>query len=172
MSTPCSAVYDVFFDLIEEDRDFFNYYEATDEESYMLALQRAKALLRDAAVRVQMECECADIDFTDTYTEGEGRKQEEFFTADLTSAEIDLLANLMYEGYLKRDMSKLRAFQHQYTPSDLQVFSPANDRKTFLAMYNAVVEENRVKLDRYARKDRTTGKLRSIDYTSYETEES
>ena len=57
MSTPCESVYDVFFDLIEEDRDFFNYYEATDEESYMLALQRAKALLRDAAIRMQMECD-------------------------------------------------------------------------------------------------------------------
>lgn len=99
MSTPCESVYDVFFDLIEEDRDFFNYYEATDEESYMLALQRAKALLRDAAIRMQMECD-AEIDFTDTYTEGEGRKQKEFFTADLTPFEIDLLANLMYEGYL------------------------------------------------------------------------
>ena len=171
MSTPCESVYDVFFDLIEEDRDFFNYYEATDEESYMLALQRAKALLRDAAIRMQMECD-AEIDFTDTYTESEGRKQKEFFTADLTPFEIDLLANLMYEGYLKRDVSKLRAFQHQYTPSDLQVFSPANDRKTFMAMYNTVVEENKVKLDRYARRDRTTGKQRSIDYTSYETEES
>lgn len=171
MSTPCSKVYDVFFDLIEEDRDFFNYYEATDEESYMLALQRAQALLRDAAIRLNMECE-ADVDFTDTYTEGEGRKQEEYFTADLNATEIDLLANLMYEGYLKRDISKLRAFQHQYTPSDLQVFSPANDRKTFMAMYNTVVEENKTKLDRYSRKDRDTGKSRSIDYTSYETEES
>lgn len=118
-----------------------------------------------------MECE-ADVDFTDTYTEGQGRKQEEFFTADLNTVEIDLLANLMYEGYLKRDISKLRAFQHQYTPSDLQVFSPANDRKTFMAMYNTVVEENKTKIDRYARKDRDTGKSRSIDYTSYETEDS
>lgn len=40
-----------------------------------------------------------------------------------------------------------------------------------MAMYNTVVEENKVKLDRYARRDRTTGKQRSIDYTSYETEE-
>ncbi len=128
-------------------------------------------MLRDAAVRIQMECD-TDIDFTDTYTEGEGRKEKEYFTADLNPAEIDLLANLMYEGYLKRDVSKLRAFQHQYTPSDLQVFSPANDRKTFMTMYNTVVEENKVKLDRYMRKDRRTGQQKTIDYTSYETEES
>ena len=121
-------------------------------------------MLRDAAIRIQMECD-TDIDFTDTYTEGEGRKEKEYFTADL-------LANLMYEGYLKRDVSKLRAFQHQYTPSDLQVFSPANDRKTFMSMYNTVVEENKVKLDRYMRKDRRTGQQKTIDYTSYETEES
>lgn len=170
MSTPCDLVYNAFFDMIEEDRDFFNYYEATDEESYMLALQRAKSLLREAVTRVQMECD-TDIDFTDTYSEGEGRKQEDFFTADLTLAEIDLLANLMFEGYLKRDMAKLRAFQHQYTPSDLQVFSPATDRKTFMEMYDTVVQENKVRLDRYARKDRVTGKSRRIDYTSYETEE-
>ena len=79
MSTPCESVYDVFFDLIEEDRDFFNYYEATDEESYMLALQRAKALLRDAAIRMQMECD-AEIDFTDTYTEGANKRSFSLLT--------------------------------------------------------------------------------------------
>ena len=58
MSTPFSSVTAVFFDLIEEDSTFFKYYNATDEESYRLAVQRAEALLRDAAVRVMMECEC------------------------------------------------------------------------------------------------------------------
>lgn len=53
-----------------------------------------------------MECEC-DIDFTGYQEDEEGNKQ---FVADLTVTEIDLIANLMYEGYLKRDVSKLRAF--------------------------------------------------------------
>lgn len=77
MSTPCESVYDVFFDLIEEDRDFFNYYEATDEESYMLALQRAKALLRDAAIRMQMECD-AEIDSLTPIRKAKGANKRSF----------------------------------------------------------------------------------------------
>lgn len=68
-------------------------------------------------------------------------------------------------------MSKLRAFQHAYTPSDLQVFSPANDRKTFMEMYQIVCEENKTRLDRYRRKDRLTGEVKGIDYASYDEEE-
>ena len=52
MPTPWSDVNEVFFDLVEEDSGFFNYYNATDEESYELAVQRANSLLRDAAIRV------------------------------------------------------------------------------------------------------------------------
>lgn len=114
-----------------------------------------------------MECEC-DIDFTGYQEDEEGNKQ---FVADLTVTEIDLIANLMYEGYLKRDVSKLRAFSQQYTPTDLQAFSPANDRKTFMEMYAVVVDENKVKLDRYKSKDRLTGETKGIDYASYDTEE-
>ena len=167
MSTPFSAVTAVFFDLIEEDSTFFKYYNATDEESYRLAVQRAEALLRDAAVRVMMECEC-DINFTEYQEDEDGNMQ---FVADLNAYETDLLANLMYEGYLKRDVSKLRAFSQQYTPTDLQAFSPANDRKTFMEMYSQICEENKVKLDRYKSKDRITGETKGIDYASYDTEE-
>lgn len=91
MPTPWSKVNEVFFDLVEEDSGFFQYYNATDEESYALAVQRANALLRDAAIRVQMECECA-IDFTDYYTDE--TTDETYFSEDLTPVEIDLLANL------------------------------------------------------------------------------
>lgn len=168
MPTPWSKVNEVFFDLVEEDSGFFQYYNATDEESYALAVQRANALLRDAAIRVQMECDC-DIDFTDYYTDEE--TDENYFAEDLTPIEIDLLANLQYEGYLKRDVSKLRAFQHAYTPSDLQVFSPSNDRKTFMEMYEVICEENKTRLDRYRRKDRLTGEVKGIDYASYDEEE-
>ena len=168
MPTPWSSINDVFFDLAEEDSTFFRYYNATDEESYELAVERANALLRDAAIRVQRECNC-DIDFTDYYVDEESG--EYYFTEDLTPNEIDLLANLQYEGYLKRDVSKLRAFQHNYTPSDLQVFSPANDRTTFMDMYNQIREENKDRLDDYKRKDRLTGEVKGIDYSSYDEED-
>lgn len=168
MSTPWSNVNEVFFDLVEEDSTFFHYYNATDEESYELAVERANALLRDAVVRVMRSCNC-DIDFSDYYLDE--LTDEMMFTEDLTQTEIDLLANLQYEGYLKRDVSKLRAFQHSYTPSDLQVFSPANDRKTFLEMYRQICEENKSRLDDYQRRDRLTGELKGINYSSYDEED-
>lgn len=168
MATAWTDINSVFFDLIEEDPGFFNYYNATDEESYILAEQRANSMLRDAANRVAMECDSGTT-FTDYYKDEE--TGEMYFTADLNASEIYLLANLQYEAYLRRDVAKLRAFQHQYTPSDLQVFSPANDRKTFMEMYKQIQEENKDRLDRYKSRDRLTGEVRGIDYSSYDTEE-
>lgn len=168
MSTAWSDINNVFFDLIEEDAGFFHYYNATDKESYALAVQRANSMLRDAAIRASLECDSGTL-FSDFFCDEE--TEEMYFTADLTPSEIDLLANLQYEAYLKRDVAKLRVFSHQYTPSDLQVFSPSNDRKTFMAMYEQVKEENRVRLDRYKSRDRLTGEVRAINYSSYDTEE-
>ncbi len=167
MPTPWSKVNEVFFELVEEDSGFFHYYNATDEESYALAVERANSLLRAAAARMMRSCNC-EIDFTDTYVDEES--EEIYFSADLTEEEINLLANLQYEGYLKRDMSKLKAFRHGFTPSDLQVFSPANDRKTFIEMYNTVCEENKTALDDYKRRDRLTNAPKGIDYLSFDEE--
>lgn len=167
MSTPWSDVYDSFFDLIEEDSTFFNYYNATDEESFNLACERAHSLLNGAIQRMYRECELEP----DFFLSSEDENGKLVFETDLTSIEIDLLANLMFEAYLKRDVAKLRAFSQQYTPTDLQVFSPANDRKTFMEMYSVVCEENKTALDRYKSKNRETGATRGIDYASYDEEE-
>ena len=167
MATPWSEINEKFFDLIEQDGTFFRYYNLTDAESSALAIQRANSLLKEAAVRIMMECEC-EIDFTDWYEDELG---EMLFTADLTEAEKDLLANLQYEAYLKRDVAKLKVFQQKYTPNDLQVFSPANDRKTFMAMYETVCEENKTRLDRYKSKSRSGFKTKYISYESYDAED-
>ena len=166
MSTPFSTVNAVFFDLIEEDSNFFNYYNATDEESYVLAVERANSLLMTAANRMTIECE-PDVDLLQYSQDALGAYS---FDVDLTVVEINLLANLQYEAYLKRDIAKLKAFSVNFTPTDLQVFSPANDRKTFMEMYNCVCDENKIMMDRYKSKDRLTNKSKYIDYASYDEE--
>lgn len=167
MATPWSEINEIFFDMVEEDSGFFNYFNVNDTEAYALAVQRANSMLKEAINHLMRECEC-EIDLYDYYEDQTG---EMFFTEDLTPTEINLLANLQYEAYLKRDVAKLRAFSHQYTPSDLQVFSPANDRKTFMEMYNVVCDENKLRIDRYKSKDRLTGENKMIDYTSYDDDE-
>lgn len=166
MATPWKNITDKFFDMIEEDADFFNYYNLSDGESMELALQRAKSMLKEAITRISFECD-SGVDFNDYY---EGDDGELYFTADITQNEENLLASLTYESFLRRDIAKLRAFSHKYTPSDLQVFSPANDRRTFMQMYDQICQENRLLLDRYKSKDRLTGAMKQIDYESYEDE--
>lgn len=166
MATPWQNITDQFFDMIEENVDFFNYYNLSDGESMYLASQRARSMLKEAITRMSLECD-SDIDFTDYYEDESG---EMYFTEDLTRTEEHLLASLTYEAFLRRDIAKLRAFSHKYTPTDLQVFSPANDRKTFMQMYADLCQENRLLLDRYKSKDRITGEMKQVDYASYNEE--
>jgi len=55
----------------------------------------------------------------------------------------------------------------QLSPTDLNVFSPANERATFISMYDQVRSESIRMLDDYASHDRVTGKLKTIDYEKY-----
>ena len=165
--TAFSQVYDKFYELVETDSNFFQYFDLNENEVRNLVHDRAKSYLMESLSVIFRNIEPEENFSFDDYD-----SELEEFNSDLTYDEIDMLAHLMLEQHFKREFGKLKAFSAQDLPTSLQVFSPANDRKTFMAMYNTVVEENKVKLDRYARRDRTTGKQRSIDYTSYETEES
>ena len=40
-----------------------------------------------------------------------------------------------------------------------------------MEMYNQIREENKDRLDDYKRKNRLTGEIRGIDYTSYDEED-
>lgn len=160
MSTLFSAAYDKFFNRIEKDKDFFIYNNVSTEDAIALANQRAKNYLIESASKIMMNCN-ADIDFNnydDTL---------ETFNVDLTTNELNLLAQLMFEQYLGRDFVKLKAFKTSFTPSDLNVFSPANERNTFISMYKFVQEQSEKMLDDYKSRDRITGALKSIDYSKY-----
>lgn len=163
MSTPWSKINAIFFDKIEEDGDFFDYYNMTAEESMALAEKRAESCLKEAAARLLLECDVDPSLFA--YNE-----EEKIFLEDLTDIEINLLASLQYEAYVARDVAKLKVWQVNFVPSDLNVFSPNEARKTFMEMYNAIKAENLNKLDKYKSKDRITNRLNMIDYSSYDEE--
>ena len=90
MATPFVTVIDRFFNRIEEDRDFFEYYSLSDGEAMQLANRRAMFYLRNAVDRMILEG-TPEIDFTDT---DEMLAQ---FSEDLTSREVFILASLTYE---------------------------------------------------------------------------
>ena len=136
------------------------YNNVSTEDAIALANQRANGYLTDSASKIMTNCN-ADIDFND-YDE-----LLETFNIDLTVNEIKLFGQLMFEQYLARDFVKLKAFKILFTVSDLNMFSPANERNTFMNMYVFVQSQSEKMLDDYKSRDRITGELKGINYSKY-----
>lgn len=160
MSTSFDPIFTVFFDKIENDSEFFNYYNLTNKEALELATSRAESYLKESIVKLTLKC-TPDIDFTDVNWE------TKVLNENLNLTEIDLLGNLMFEMYLHKTISKLKGLEVNFTPKDLQVFSPSNSRKTFMDMYNEIKRDNLKLIADYASVDRLTGKKKTINYSEY-----
>lgn len=160
MSTSFEKVINKFFRKIEKDREFFSYYNVSLEEAMQLAKEQANGYLLEAVEKLTDEC-VPDVDFFD-YDE-----ELQVFNFKLTEKEIGLLTDLMREVYFERDFVTLKAFKIAMTPSDLNQFSPASERKTFTDMVNGIKSENVGKISQYASVDRITGKKKLINYSQY-----
>lgn len=160
MSTSFEKVINKFFRKIEKDREFFSYYNVSLEDAMQLAKEQANGYLLEAVEKLTDEC-VPDIDFFD-YDE-----ELQVFNFKLTDKEIGLLTDLMREVYFERDFVTLKAFKIAMTPSDLNQFSPASERKTFTDMVNGIKSENVGKISQYASVDRVTGKKKLINYSQY-----
>lgn len=146
---------------IEKDKDFFSYYNVSVSEVQSLVMKQAIGYLYDAIDLLVSKCE-PDVDFYNYDTEMES------FNFELTQREIGLLASLMYEVYFERDEALLKAFKIRMTPSDLNQFSPANERASFENMLARIKAENRNDISRYISTDRKTGKRKTINYSQYD----
>lgn len=146
---------------IEKDRDFFAYYNVSVEEAQNVILEQATGFLYDAIDLLTSKCE-PDVDFYD-YDD-----KHMHFNFELTQREIGLLSSLMYEVYFERDEALLKAFKIRMTPSDLNQFSPANERASFESMLARIKAENTNKIAKYASTDRITGKRKTIDHSQFE----
>lgn len=160
MSTSFDPIFTVFFDKIENDSEFFNYYNLTNEEALELATSRAESYLKESIVKLTLKC-TPDINFNDVNWE------TKVLNEDLNLTEIDLLGNLMFEMYLHKDISRLKGLETNFTPKDLQVFSSSNSRKSFMDMYNEIKRDNLKLIADYASVDRLTGKKKTINYSEY-----
>ena len=160
MSTSFEKIINKFFRKIEKDREFFSYYNVTLEDAMQLAKEQANGYLLEAVEKLTDEC-VPDVDFF-YYDE-----ELKVFNFKLTEKEIGLLTDLMREVYFERDFVTLKAFKIAMTPSDLNQFSPASERKTFTDMVNGIKSENVGKISQYASVDRVTGKKKLINYSQY-----
>ena len=146
---------------IEKDKDFFAYYNLSVSEVQSLVMEQATGYLYDAIDLLTSKCEPP----VDMYNYDEELME---FNFELTQREIGLLASLMYEVYFERDEELLKAFKIRMTPSDLNQFSPANERKSFEDMLQRIKDENTNKIAKYVSTDRNTGKRKMIDHSQYD----
>nr|DAU73227.1 MAG TPA: Hemagglutinin HA2 Virus, GP2 Ectodomain, Post-Fusion [Caudoviricetes sp.] len=147
--------YTLFFDKIERDREFFMYNDIPCDKADEITKERAKSYLTSALSYLFLKCS-SDIDFMNYDF------KREVHNENLTNSEIDLIVSVMFEKYLERDISILKAQSNRFTTKDLNVFSPANERKTFMDMFKQIQDDNIKKIKDYEAIDRITGKLKSI----------
>lgn len=164
-TTPFENIYKRFYDRIEKDEKFFNYYNVSVSEAIYIAEQRAKNYLVESLDELSSIGDL-DVDFSD-YDDDVG----EVINFKLYPKEIKLIVEMMFLIYMKRDETLLHAMEVNFTPSDLTVFSPANERtsyRNFIADLTKSVDD---KIDEYKNRDRKTGKLKqTIDYSQYSEE--
>lgn len=151
--TAFSDVIQAFYHYIEQDVDFFSYFELDEEDSMEVAGQRAEVLLKEATSYL-----CNILVVENVYSTADG----DAFTEMLTNVEINLLVKAMFLCYLKRDLTTLRTFHGVMTSSDLNMYSPANERKTFVDMVEKFEDELRIEISEYQMRDRITGQFIQI----------
>ena len=89
----------------------------------------------------------------------------------LLPKEINLIVEMMFLKYMKRDEALLHAMEINFTPSDLSVFSPANERTSYRNFIRELTDAIEIKIDDYKNRDRFTNALKqTINYSEYSEE--
>mgnify|MGYP003277907021 CR=1 FL=1 len=160
-STNFEEIFERFYKRIEKDDEFFSYYNVSVSDAIQLAHERAKGCLLDA-LDILSSTSNLQVDFSDYDDE------IETINFKITKSERKLIVDLMFQVYMERDLPLLHAFKINYAPSDLSVFSPANERNSYEAFIERLKSDNEIALDDYKNRDRKTGKLKyMIDYPSF-----
>lgn len=163
-TTPFEKICKRFYDRIEKDEKFFNYYNVSVSEAISIAEQRAKNYLVESLDELS-SIGNLDADFSD-YDE-----EIETVNFKLYSKEIQLIVEIMFLTYMKRDETLLHAMEISFTPSDLTAFSPGNERTSYRNFITDLTKSVDDKIDEYKNRDRKTGKLKqTIDYSQYNGE--
>lgn len=154
--TAYSDVIGAFYHYIENDVDFFEYFDLDEDECMEVAGQRAGVLLEEAASYLCRKLIVESV-FSKVQKLDGSESNDMAFTETLNTMEINLLVKAMFLVYLQRDLTTLRTFHGVMTSSDLNMYSPANERKTFVAMVQQYEDSLKVEISEYQMYDRSTG---------------
>ena len=149
--TPYQEIYELFFDRIEKDVDFF-ISSLPEDELQMIINTRAKSLLVDAVVAFKSFGLREDIFQRDD--------ELEFFENILTDTEKKIIADLMVEHYIAKDaLVRIKNMDIYFGEKDVKLFIPPMVRKQLSDFHKDLKTENKTSVSNYKSRDRTTGKL-------------
>jgi len=161
MATECKEVCTRFFDLIEEDEDFFDGYGRSEDEQEILIQERAMSLLKDACAYLRRHCDL-DIDLKIATNADTGVTS---FATDLVDDERELLALVMRLKYYERKVARLGPVVMALSASEMKYApSPNAERTTYLALVKRAKDELDEEISYYSGRDRLTGAHKSIAY--------
>lgn len=159
--TSFDTILENFYNRIEKDEKFFNYYNVDINDAKIIATQRATNYLIESLNDLS-SLSNIEVDFSDYDTEIRS------INFQLVPKEINLLVEMMFLKYMKRDEALLHAMELNFTPSDLNVFSPANERTSYRNFIKELSQSVDCQIDDYKNRDRKTNALKQfIDYSEY-----
>lgn len=153
--TTYKEVFDKFVKRLKNDDDFLAYKNISEEEVEDLVKDHCVDLLNQAIGKIY-DIGKPDVDFYDK------DDKNETFNVVLFNQEIKLLVDLMYECYRAEDRNKMHFYELTFTSNELNVFSPAANRDSFLKMLNSIENTNMRNINNYLSRDRKTWKIKSI----------
>lgn len=159
--TDFNIILNKFYDRIEKDEDFFNYYNVKVSEAISIATRRSMNYLIESLDDLSSVGNL-QVDFSDYDSE----IMEINFK--LLPKEINIIVDMMFLKYMRRDEALLHAMEINFTPSDLTVFSPANERTSYRNFVKQLSDDLDIRIDDYKNRERLTGALRNtINYSDY-----
>lgn len=167
MGTPFSAVYNHFLGKITDDM----YLELTPQDTVKdLQIMILDALpgfefprinLYDFMIDVETkhDNEVNEKDFVIGYLETEENDapnvliDHSYFIANLTFEEIDILATLMLEAWVQRQVTSIENTRMKYSGSDFKMTSQANHLQKLLSLLSEIQRQSHHKQRLYKRRE-------------------
>ena len=151
--TPYSNITERFQRKIKKDREFFDINNVSVEELIEIVNQYSNELLDDAVNEIQP---LISINQKVNFLNKDDIIEQ--FNFELTTLEEDFISDMMYVKLLDEEMVKLKTMQ-KYLGDDIKVFSPAQERDSFIKMIDYKRKLTLNKIANYNTRDRLTGEF-------------
>lgn len=155
MATPFSDIYDRFFGKITDDMYFVWTKEDTEKDIQNILLDAIPGFefprfplydytLGTNDITTENGGNIINLDETDdSSVEDESSTQVSQFNCDLTSEEINILALLMYNTWLQRQIASIENIRMKYSGSDFSLSSQANHLSKLVTLKQEAERQDR-----------------------------